>query len=440
MTKVKAILWTYDQTTDGRYPIKIRISKDRKYRYIPTEKYCFKNEWDEKEGAVKKPHKNIGYTNAVIDKKLSDVKEIVNKALVEGEELTLDQIANLAKRKSAKVSFFEFGADRIRGKLIRKEFSTANAELSILTNIHTFRNARKDATPEAINEQRLERISSGRSGKLTPEERLQKLTSDPLLFENIDEKFIKDFKHFCASILGQKTRTISNQLILVRTLFNQAIKEKLVNPKSYPFGSENEKIKLPSSNKIGLTKEEVGVIESLELDAETSIWHARNVWLFSFYFAGVRISDVVKTKWHEFIDGRYQYVMNKNEKPVSLAIPEKAQAILDLYIKDKKSNNDYVFPFLKKANQSDERDVFRKTRNATKLLNKYLKRIADMCDIEKNISNHISRHTFGNIAGDAIHPLMLQKLYRHGDLKTTINYQKNFIHKDADEALLKVVN
>lgn len=53
---------------------------------------------------------------------------------------------------------------------------------------------------------------------------------------------------------------------------------------------------------------------------------------------------------------------------------------------------------------------------------------------------HIARHSFGNIAGDAIHPLMLQKLYRHSDLKTTLNYQANFIHKEADEALDSVVN
>ncbi len=84
--------------------------------------------------------------------------------------------------------------------------------------------------------------------------------------------------------------------------------------------------------------------------------------------------------------------------------------------------------------------MYTKVRNATKLLNKYLKRIAGMCGIEKNLSNHIAQHSFGNIAGDAIHPLMLQKLYRHTDLKTTINYQANFIHKEADDALESVLN
>ncbi|TDN93417.1 hypothetical protein DET49_104148 [Salegentibacter sp. 24] len=35
---------------------------------------------------------------------------------------------------------------------------------------------------------------------------------------------------------------------------------------------------------------------------------------------------------------------------------------------------------------------------------------------------------------------MLQKLYRHSDLKTTLNYKANFIHKEADDALDSVIN
>jgi site-specific recombinase XerD len=85
-------------------------------------------------------------------------------------------------------------------------------------------------------------------------------------------------------------------------------------------------------------------------------------------------------------------------------------------------------------------DLFVKTRTATKRFNRYLKQIATKAKIDKNLSNHIARHSFGNIAGDTIHPLMLQKLYRHSDLKTTINYQANFIHKEADGALDSVVD
>ena len=53
---------------------------------------------------------------------------------------------------------------------------------------------------------------------------------------------------------------------------------------------------------------------------------------------------------------------------------------------------------------------------------------------------HIARHSFGNISGDKIPIQMLQKLYRHSSITTTVNYQSNFMHKETDDALEKVVN
>lgn len=51
----------------------------------------------------------------------------------------------------------------------------------------------------------------------------------------------------------------------------------------------------------------------------------------------------------------------------------------------------------------------------------------------------ITRHTFGNLSNDKIPIQMLQKLYRHSSIATTIGYQANFMHKDADDALDAVI-
>ena len=86
------------------------------------------------------------------------------------------------------------------------------------------------------------------------------------------------------------------------------------------------------------------------------------------------------------------------------------------------------------------RDELAKTKTATKKFNKYLSRVADKAKIDKKLTMHIARHSFGNIAGDAIPLQMLQKLYRHTSITTTINYQANFMHQDTDDALDKVIN
>ncbi|WP_240339589.1 tyrosine-type recombinase/integrase [Flavobacterium arcticum] len=359
--------------------------------------------------------------------------------------VSTQDIKKKVKRASNNVSFFQLGAERIENKNTAGIFSVANAELSILYNIEEFLNHKKTATRQSIiddiKKRRRERLSHARKyGRNIPQEIKYFYGLKRLTFDEIDTAFITRFKIFCTSYLGQKTRTVTNQLIFIRTLYNLAIKEQITDGKNYPFAGDNEKIRIGSGNKIGLIKAEITSIENLELERNTSIWHTKNVWLFSYYFAGVRISDVLELKWNDFVDDRLYYQMNKNEKPVSLKIPDQALVIIEYYKTDMSSNEDFVFPFLKKANLKDPEDVFRKSRNATKLLNKNLKQIASLCNIEKNLSNHIARHSFGNIAGSKIHPRKLQKLYRHGDLKTTLNYQANFIHDELDEALDKVLN
>lgn len=132
--------------------------------------------------------------------------------------------------------------------------------------------------------------------------------------------------------------------------------------------------------------------------------------------------------------------MNKNSKLLSLKIREKALSILDCYKNSKRSDKDFVFTELKKANFKDTKDFYAKTKTATKKFNKYLVEVARKVKVKKKVTMHIARHSFGNLSEDKIPMKMLQKLHRHSDLKTTINYQANFIHKDADEALDSVIN
>jgi site-specific recombinase XerD len=92
------------------------------------------------------------------------------------------------------------------------------------------------------------------------------------------------------------------------------------------------------------------------------------------------------------------------------------------------------------ADLKNPKDVFNKVKTANKKFNKYLVQIAEKAKINKKLTMHIARHSFGNISGDRIPIQMLQKLYRHSTVTTTINYQANFMHKETDDALEKVIN
>lgn len=443
MANIKIVLRKNMMKKDGTIPLAIRISANYKTNYKWLGQYVLEKDWDDVSGKAKRSHPNYKMLNNFLLKKLTEANDIYlsNK----DDNITANQVKQKLKGPGGSKSFFAVAAQRIETKYDRKVFSVAKSELSILYNIEEFLNLKttlpKKQVIEGILQRRRDRVSKARKSEYTFSDGIKHFQKkNGLKFQDINQSFLERYKTFCSAYLNQKTRTISNQLIFIRTLFNVAIKDGVVSPKYYPFAGDKERIRLGTSNKIGLTIEEVEKVEAIELEPNSSIWHTHNVWLISFYFAGIRISDVVKLKWSDFKDGRLYYVMNKNEKPLSLKVPEKAKIILDSYRVSKKENYGYVFPFLKNVEPNNDEDIFTKTRNATKLFNKYLNRIARQCGIDKSLSNHISRHTFGNIAGDKIHPLMLQKLYRHSDLKTTLNYQANFIHRDADDALDSVIN
>lgn len=166
--------------------------------------------------------------------------------------------------------------------------------------------------------------------------------------------------------------------------------------------------------------------------------HARNLWLISYYFAGMRISDVLRLRWSDFQKMRLHYTMGKNKKAGSLKAPEKALEILAKYEQFKENADDLVFPELKVLpNFDNEFEVQKKIAMAVSRNDKFLRLfVAPAAAVEKKLTMHIARHTFATNAGDMIPIQMLQKLYRHNNITTTIGYQANFINKDADDALV----
>ncbi len=264
--------------------------------------------------------------------------------------------------------------------------------------------------------------------------------TDTIGFRSITINRLHGLKAYLKEQRQASDRTVMNFYIIIQTIFNRALKDKLISPELYPFGKDKIQIKLPASLKVGLTQEEVVRLEQTDLSAQPAWDHGRNLWLFSFYFAGMRVSDVLAIRWSDIQDGRLTYRMGKNAKVGSLKCPDKALQLLERYKPLQTHPSDVIFPELKPyIDTASAYHLQRKTAYAVKVINQNLKHVATLANITKPLSMHLARHTFGNISGDRISIQMLQKLYRHSSITTTIGYQANFIHKDADDALAAVV-
>ncbi|WP_378182107.1 tyrosine-type recombinase/integrase [Aquimarina sp. SS2-1] len=404
MASVKTVLHPKQDKGNKVYRLAIRVTANRKTSYLYLGHNIELKDWNEQNSTIKKSHVKYAQLNRLIRKKYDQLEDLIFEYESSKKVYSAKQITSFIKNNNQNKTFFELSEEYLNNLEKTGKLKRAKSDRSRINSIKEY----YKSTNLTINE--------------------------------IDIIFLKKLKVYLISYQGVSERTVMNIFVLIRTLYNIAIKEGIVKPENYPFGKGKIQIKFPETIKIGLEDYEIKAIENLALEKGTSIYHTRNVFLFSFYLAGIRISDVLEMKWNSIKDGRIIYQMGKNDKVDSLKLPEKIIQILEDYQSQKRNDNDYIFPELKKANQKNPEDIYRKINTAVKKFNKYLKKIGELAEIDKKITTHIARHSFGNIAGDKISPHMLQKLYRHSHLSTTIGYQGNFVHKEADDALDSVLN
>ncbi len=400
MATVRVVL-RKKKNKSGLLPIAIRITKDRKSSYLNTGQYIEEKYWDEKNRNIRKSHPNSSVLNNFIATKVAEANDKVIKSEMNPEYQTVSEIKNKIIVTKG-LDFFAVAEMHLQNLKNRNKHHQYDTELGRLKKFKEF------------------------------------LGKDSLPFNKLNVTVLKKFETYLLHQKSLSPRTVVNYLILIRTVFNLAISESITDRGLYPFGKGKMTIRIPESQKIGFSEAEIQKLENARGITEAQ-QKAIHIWLVSFYFAGIRVGDVLKLKWSDFNDGRLLYRMNKNRKLVSLKVPDKAIDIFNLY-RESSSYDDLIFPQLKSIDFRDSEEVTRRTQSITRNLNRRLKIAAKQLGIKKNISMHIARHSFGNISGDKIPIQMLQKLYRHSSVTTTIRYQANFIHKDADDALDSVVN
>lgn len=400
MSKIKIVLRKEKRQKDGKMPLAIRITKDRKLSYIHLGISLSEDQWDAESQQVKK-HANTKRINHFILTKLAEAND---------KALELETHKEYSSVKAVK--------EKIKPSVGQTFFPQIDAFIADLKSAGKYNQYTSDKS-------RLNRFKAYLKNDIT--------------FQDISPSLLERFKSWL--IVNQKVseRTAVNHLVTIRSVFSKAIRDEIIDARYYPFGKGKVKIKFPDSAKIGLTQEEVKKIEDAEL-SEPFHHHARNLWLISFYFAGMRVSDVLRLKWSDFMDGRLHYSMGKNNKGGSFKIHDKAQAILNNYLSFKTNADDLVFPELKECDLSDNFNTQRTITFKTSMIDKCLRNhIAKAAGIDKKLTMHIARHTVGNIARDKVSIPVLQRMFRHSSITTTAAYMANFKHDETDDALDMVI-
>lgn len=215
-----------------------------------------------------------------------------------------------------------------------------------------------------------------------------------LNFSDISPSFMLDYEKHCKE-KGNKPTTIWGSIKFIKTMINAALNDGIVkgNPlKGYKSPAYVDPVR------DYLTDEELTKIENFALKSKSEkLVKVANWFLFSCY-SGLRYEDVRTFNKKSIIADRIILRTEKSKTDVSIKIHPKLKNILENISSDVISNQK---------------------------MNDFLKVIAETCEIQKNLTFHLARHTFAvyflNHGGSME---TLSKLLGHSSLKTTSIYGK----------------
>lgn len=255
-----------------------------------------------------------------------------------------------------------------------------------------------------------------------------------LLMKQINSGLLKEYEKYLKEG-GKSLNTISFYMRNIRAIYYRAIKEKIIQPKSEnPFSEVFTGIDKTKKRALGI--EEIVAIERVDTSIikdereRLRLERCRNIFRFCFYARGMSFVDMAYLRKENIKNDVISYYRRKTGKLIELKLTPVLRQIIDYFEKDTKYS-DYFFPIIHDKTKS------KRLQYETGLgrQNKDLKKLAEIAGISKNISTHVSRHSWATIAKYERLPLaLISEGLGHSDEKTTYIYLASFERSYLDEA------
>ena len=434
--KIKPILFTGKKYSDNKSPIFIRLTLDRKSTYISVGHSIKPENWDNDESKVyeKKPKITPQLELKVSKDELARLTKIYDKAEVLKNAIKINSdIKSKQSQIETKLNELNILKKPISLKIL-KDAIDSNGK----TNHYSFIVYAEKIAQEFLSEGKISTYKSCNSViKKLKEWRKNK----DLLFDEIEEDLLKKFELHLLNDLGNHKNTINKNFKIIRLILYKAIKskkgyyEQAKNP-FFTYKLAKGKTKL----KKGLTSEELDKIIDLNLNGNKALIDTRNYFLFCFYNAGIRIGDLMQLMWKDIKNGRLEYTMDKQGGEKDIKLRPESLAILKQYKPEEETPSGFIFPILNNTiNLRDKLKLINQIGSKTAIINKNLKKIEELAELNTHLTTHISRHTFGNIAKQKkANVIDISKALGHSSITITESYLRNFDRDSQDKTLDKI--
>ncbi len=379
-----------DIDKNGYVPIYARITVNGKRSEFSIRRKVLLSRWNSDAGKIRGTTTDVRELNKYllsIELKINKIQEQLseNNILITAEKIKNIYLGKNSNQKML-LAIFQEHNDQVN-ELISKDFSAGTAE--------RYKTAMKHVTDYILKEYQVKDIP----------------------VREVDLKFITGFEYY----LKTTRNCAHNSAIKYITNFKKIIRIAYANDWISKDPFIHWKAKLKIVDREFLTSDEIQRI--VEKDFSTDrLNQVKDIFIFSC-FTGLAYADVKKLTKNDIvigIDGQ-NWIKTKRTKtdtrsniPV-LSIP---QAIIDKYeALQESSDTELLLPVL--SNQK---------------MNAYLKEIADLCEINKNLTFHLARHTFATTVTltNGVPIESVSKMLGHKSLRTTQHYAK-IIDKKVSE-------
>jgi site-specific recombinase XerD len=378
----------------GLYPIYQRITINGIRIELSTSKFVDKSKWNKEAGRIKGNSEEARLINSYLDilknKAYETEKWMVNNDEEINAQTFKNKLLGIEENQRKLLIIFEDHNKRMK-ELVGKEFSNNTFKKYETTLSHT---------KEFLEHQ---------------------YKINDISIKRVDIAFINDFDFY----LRNTKNCNNNSTIKYIRNFGKIVKQCYVNGwlEKDPF--LNYKGKVKEVERTYLTELEIEVllnknfkINRLEL--------VRDIFLFSCFtgLAYIDVHNLTKSNIIVGIDGEKWISTHrqKTESASKIPILPVTQMIIDKYENHPQStNDDRLLPIL--SNQK---------------MNAYLKEIAAICEIEKELTFHIARHTFATTVTltNGVPIESVSKMLGHKNLRTTQHYAKVLDRKVSEDMKL----
>ena len=359
-----------------------------------------KSEWDENKGLPKKDQNSIDDLEAIEN----EFKNIKRQMIFEKQHISARKIMNIFLGK-------EMTNGQISDLLVVKAL--------IQYNKYVNEDKYKAATTKKNINNMVKKFNLF----------LQNTNQTKIRLKEIDKVFLSKYNKFLESIISNQTKKPLKKSYIkdlnddLKTFFNWCLSHDYLKQNPYRF----YKIKIDESEKTikFLTEEELEIVMNKKLN-NSRLERVKDMFLFSC-FTGIRHCDAISLKVKEIQKTDNGYIIYskkqvKTKHPVTIPLLAPAEKI---YLKYKDTTEAEITGLLFNGLSNQK-------------ANAYLKEIATLCNIDKNLTYHMSRHTCGTFLISNDVPIeKVAEILGHKNLKTTRIYAK-LTGKSLEESMNKL--